>query len=92
MAIWTFIGMPRRSLEFSRQKPRYPDLVTVTKLMGVVNKIFSSSYVAAIKNVLVLEQGFPGALMAVVYRSGLEGVTVNMWLCAETRCWLYTAV
>ena len=74
MAIWTFIGIPLRSLEFSHQKPRSPDLVTVTKLMGVVNEIFSSSYITAIKNVLVLEQGFPGALMAVLCRSGLEGV------------------
>ena len=61
--------------EFSHQKPRSPDLVTVAKLMEVVNEIFSSSNVTAIKNVLVLEQDFPGALITVVYRSGLEGAT-----------------
>ncbi|XP_006879867.1 PREDICTED: origin recognition complex subunit 1 [Elephantulus edwardii] len=61
--------------EFSQQKPGSPGLVTVAHLIEAVNEMFSSSYIAAIKNSSVLEQGFLRAVLAEFRRSGLEEAT-----------------
>ncbi|KAM6217041.1 origin recognition complex subunit 1 [Rhynchocyon petersi] len=61
--------------EFSQQKPNSPGLVTVAHLMEAVNEMFSSSYITAIKNSSVMEQGFLRAILAEFRRSGLEEAT-----------------
>ncbi|XP_008065751.1 LOW QUALITY PROTEIN: origin recognition complex subunit 1 [Carlito syrichta] len=61
--------------EFSHQKPNSSGLVTVAHLMKAVDEMFSSSYVMAIKNSSVLEQGFLRAILAEFHRSGLEEAT-----------------
>ncbi|XP_058159572.1 origin recognition complex subunit 1 isoform X2 [Dasypus novemcinctus] len=61
--------------EFSHQKPDFPGLVTVAHLMEAVDEMFSSSYITAIKNASVLEQGFLRAILAEFHRSGLEEAT-----------------
>ncbi|KAL2772543.1 origin recognition complex subunit 1 isoform 2 [Daubentonia madagascariensis] len=61
--------------ELSPQKPDSPGLVTVAHLMEAVDEMFSSSYITAIKNSSVLEQGFLRAILAEFRRSGLEEAT-----------------
>ncbi|XP_008576252.1 PREDICTED: origin recognition complex subunit 1 isoform X1 [Galeopterus variegatus] len=61
--------------EFSYQKPDSPGLVTVAHLMEAVDEMFSSSYITAIKNASILEQGFLRAILAEFHRSGLEEAT-----------------
>ncbi|XP_075854510.1 origin recognition complex subunit 1 [Microcebus murinus] len=61
--------------ELSSQKPDSPGLVTVAHLMEAVDEMFSSSYITAIKNSSVLEQGFLKAILAEFRRSGLEEAT-----------------
>ncbi|EHB00695.1 Origin recognition complex subunit 1 [Heterocephalus glaber] len=61
--------------EFSHQKQDSPGLVTVAHLMEAVDEMFSSSYITAIKNSSVLEQGFLRAILAEFHRSGLEEAT-----------------
>ncbi|KAM6172769.1 origin recognition complex subunit 1 isoform 2-T2 [Erethizon dorsatum] len=61
--------------EFSHQKRDSPGLVTVAHLMEAVDEMFSSSYITAIKNSSVLEQGFLRAILAEFHRSGLEEAT-----------------
>uniref|UniRef100_H0V4L6 Origin recognition complex subunit 1 n=1 Tax=Cavia porcellus TaxID=10141 RepID=H0V4L6_CAVPO len=61
--------------EFSHQKQDSPGLVTVAHLMEAVDEMFSSSYITAIKNSSVLEQGFLRAILAEFRRSGLEEAT-----------------
>ncbi|KFO20928.1 origin recognition complex subunit 1 [Fukomys damarensis] len=61
--------------EFSHQKQHSPSLVTVAHLMEAVDEMFSSSYITAIKNSSVLEQGFLRAILAEFHRSGLEEAT-----------------
>ncbi|KAF7460201.1 origin recognition complex subunit 1 [Marmota monax] len=61
--------------EFSHEKPDSPGLVTVAHLMEAVDEMFSSSYITAIKNSSILEQGFLRAILAEFHRSGLEEAT-----------------
>ncbi|XP_006839833.1 PREDICTED: origin recognition complex subunit 1 [Chrysochloris asiatica] len=61
--------------EFSHQNPHGPGLVTVTHLLEAVGEMFASSYITAIKNASVLEQGFLRAILAEFRRSGLEEAT-----------------
>ncbi|XP_069934609.1 origin recognition complex subunit 1 isoform X2 [Oryctolagus cuniculus] len=61
--------------EFSQQKPGSPGLVTVAHLMEALDEMFSSSYITAIRNSSVLEQGFLRAILAEFRRSGLEEAT-----------------
>ncbi|XP_064138047.1 origin recognition complex subunit 1 isoform X3 [Loxodonta africana] len=61
--------------ELSPQKPDSPGLVTVAHLMEAVDEMFSSSYITAIKNSSVLEQGFLRAILAEFRRTGLEEAT-----------------
>ncbi|KAM5248595.1 origin recognition complex subunit 1 [Ctenodactylus gundi] len=61
--------------EFSPQKHNSFGVVTVAHLMEAVDEMFSSSYIAAIKNASVLEQGFLRAILAEFRRSGLEEAT-----------------
>ncbi|XP_040834610.1 origin recognition complex subunit 1 isoform X2 [Ochotona curzoniae] len=61
--------------EFSQQKSDSPSLVTVAHLMEAVDEMFSSSYITAIRNSSVLEQGFLRAILAEFRRSGLEEAT-----------------
>ncbi|XP_037672612.1 origin recognition complex subunit 1 [Choloepus didactylus] len=61
--------------EFSRQKSDSPGLVTIAHLMEAVDEMFSSSYITAIKNCSVLEQGFLRAILAEFRQSGLEEAT-----------------
>ncbi|XP_004371787.2 origin recognition complex subunit 1 [Trichechus manatus latirostris] len=77
-------GDARRCLDICRrateiceihQKPGSPGLVTVAHLMEAVDEMFSSSYITAIKNSSVLEQGFLRAILAEFRRSGLEEAT-----------------
>uniref|UniRef100_A0A8D2DH70 Origin recognition complex subunit 1 n=1 Tax=Sciurus vulgaris TaxID=55149 RepID=A0A8D2DH70_SCIVU len=63
--------------EFSHQKPDSPGLVTVAHLMEAIDEMFSSSYITAIKNSSVLEQGFLRAILAEFHRSGLEEATLQ---------------
>ncbi|XP_042637592.1 origin recognition complex subunit 1 [Orycteropus afer afer] len=63
--------------EFSQQKPGSPGPVTVGHLMEAVDEMFSSSYITAIKNSSVLEQGFLRAILAEFHRSGLEEATLQ---------------
>ncbi|XP_077005767.1 origin recognition complex subunit 1 isoform X4 [Tamandua tetradactyla] len=61
--------------EFSQKKPDSPGLVTIAHLMEAVDEMFSSSYITAIKNSSVMEQGFLRAILAEFRRSGLEEAT-----------------
>lgn len=61
--------------EFSQQKSGSPGLVTVAHLMEALDEMFSSSYITAIRNSSVLEQGFLRAILAEFRRSGLEEAT-----------------
>ncbi|XP_035107377.2 origin recognition complex subunit 1 isoform X2 [Callithrix jacchus] len=61
--------------EFSQQKPNSPGLVTIAHSMEAVDEMFSSSYITAIKNSSILEQGFLRAILAEFHRSGLEEAT-----------------
>uniref|UniRef100_A0A8C0ZNV3 Origin recognition complex subunit 1 n=1 Tax=Castor canadensis TaxID=51338 RepID=A0A8C0ZNV3_CASCN len=61
--------------ELSHQKGDSSGLVTVTHLMESVDEMFSSSYITAIKNSSVLEQGFLRAILAEFRQSGLEEAT-----------------
>ncbi|XP_023579981.1 origin recognition complex subunit 1 [Octodon degus] len=61
--------------EFSGPKQDSPGPVTVAHLMEAVDEMFSSSYISAIKNSSVLEQGFLRAILAEFHRSGLEEAT-----------------
>ncbi|XP_021528967.2 origin recognition complex subunit 1 [Aotus nancymaae] len=61
--------------EFSQQKPNSPGLVTIVHSMEAVDEMFSSSYITAIKNSSILEQGFLRAILAEFHRSGLEEAT-----------------
>lgn len=77
-------GDARRCLDICRrateicelsQKCDSPGRVTVGHLMEAVNEMFSSSYITAIKNSSVLEQGFLRAILAEFRQSGLEEAT-----------------
>ncbi|XP_053432465.1 origin recognition complex subunit 1 [Nycticebus coucang] len=61
--------------ELAPQKPGAPGLVTIAHLMEAVDEMFSSSYITAIKNSSILEQGFLRAILAEFRRSGLEEAT-----------------
>ncbi|XP_051027399.1 origin recognition complex subunit 1 [Acomys russatus] len=61
--------------ELSSQPGDSLGLVTVGHLMEAINEMFSSSYIPAIKNCSVLEQGFLRAIIAEFRRSGLEEAT-----------------
>uniref|UniRef100_A0A8C6R917 Origin recognition complex subunit 1 n=1 Tax=Nannospalax galili TaxID=1026970 RepID=A0A8C6R917_NANGA len=61
--------------ELSHQKQDSPGRVTVAHLMEAVDEMFSSSYITAIKNSSILEQGFLRAILAEFRQSGLEEAT-----------------
>ncbi|XP_059110660.1 origin recognition complex subunit 1 [Peromyscus eremicus] len=61
--------------ELSHQHGDSQGMVTVTHLMEAIDEMFSSSYIAAIKNCSLLEQGFLRAIIAEFRRSGLEEAT-----------------
>ncbi|XP_042532895.1 origin recognition complex subunit 1 isoform X1 [Dipodomys spectabilis] len=61
--------------ELDHQKNDSPGLVTVAHLMKAVDEMFSSSFITAIKNASVLEQGFLRAILAEFRQSGLEEAT-----------------
>ncbi|XP_048207277.1 origin recognition complex subunit 1 isoform X2 [Perognathus longimembris pacificus] len=68
----------RRATEIcalSQQNNDSPGLVTVAHLMKAVDEMFSSSFITAIKNASVLEQGFLRAILAEFRQSGLEEAT-----------------
>ncbi|KAM4872188.1 origin recognition complex subunit 1 isoform 2-T2 [Thomomys bottae] len=77
-------GDARRCLDICRrateicelsQKNDSPGLVTVAHVMKAVDEMFSSSFITAIKNASVLEQGFLRAILAEFRQSGLEEAT-----------------
>ncbi|KAL1776566.1 origin recognition complex subunit 1 [Sigmodon hispidus] len=78
-------GDARRCLDICRRATEICELshpsgdslgpVTVAHLMKAIDEMFSSSYVTAIKNCSVLEQGFLRAIIAEFRRSGLEEAT-----------------
>ncbi|XP_074077540.1 origin recognition complex subunit 1 [Macrotis lagotis] len=61
--------------EFSDQKPDSLSLVKVAHILKATEEMFSSSYIMAIRNASVLEQGFLRAILAEFHRSGLEEAT-----------------
>uniref|UniRef100_A0A8C5NZY3 Origin recognition complex subunit 1 n=1 Tax=Jaculus jaculus TaxID=51337 RepID=A0A8C5NZY3_JACJA len=61
--------------ELSRQKDGTQGPVTVAHLMAAVDEMSSSSYITAIRNSSVLEQGFLRAILAEFRQSGLEEAT-----------------
>ncbi|OBS60532.1 hypothetical protein A6R68_08339, partial [Neotoma lepida] len=61
--------------ELSHQHGDSRGLVTVAHLMEAIDEMFSSSYITAIKNCSLLEQGFLRAIIAEFRRSGLEEAT-----------------
>lgn len=61
--------------EFSSPRRDSSGPVTVAHLMEAVDEMFSSSYITAIKNSSVLEQGFLRAILAEFHRTGLEEAT-----------------
>ncbi|XP_021516290.1 origin recognition complex subunit 1 isoform X2 [Meriones unguiculatus] len=61
--------------ELSHQRGDSLGLVTVAHLMEAIDEMFSSSYIVAIKNCSVLEQGFLRAIIAEFRRTGLEEAT-----------------
>lgn len=61
--------------EFSHTQGDSLGLVTVAHLMEAIDEMFSSSYITAIKNCSLLEQGFLRAIIAEFRRSGLEEAT-----------------
>ncbi|XP_043820289.1 origin recognition complex subunit 1 [Dromiciops gliroides] len=63
--------------EFSSQKPESAGRVKVAHVLEAVEEMFSSSYVMAIRNASLLEQGFLRAVLAEFRRSGLEEATLQ---------------
>ncbi|XP_051044383.1 origin recognition complex subunit 1 [Phodopus roborovskii] len=61
--------------ELSHNRDDSLGLVTVAHLMEAIDEMFSSSYISAIKNCSLLEQGFLRAIIAEFRRSGLEEAT-----------------
>ncbi|XP_027297947.1 origin recognition complex subunit 1 isoform X1 [Cricetulus griseus] len=78
-------GDARRCLDICRRATEICELshnhgnslgpVTVSHLMEAIDEMFSSSYITAIKNCSLLEQGFLRAIIAEFRRSGLEEAT-----------------
>uniref|UniRef100_A0A6I8NP03 Origin recognition complex subunit 1 n=1 Tax=Ornithorhynchus anatinus TaxID=9258 RepID=A0A6I8NP03_ORNAN len=65
----------RRATEICELRGQAPGLVGVAHVVEAVEEMFSSSYVTAIRNASLLEQGFLKATLAEFRRSGLEEAT-----------------